>query len=99
MTASAVLSRPWERLSALLRAPWLWRAVVLPFIATRLALLLVGWYAAELRIDSDYPNKAVTRLGWENSPYRWLDIWGRWDSNIYLSIVTAGYQPSPDPSV
>jgi len=73
---------------------WLWPAVLTPLIVTRLALLLVGWYSLEFRPDSDYPQKTAPRTGWSFSPYRWLDIWGRWDSGFYMDIAFNGYKPS-----
>jgi len=75
---------------------WLWPAVLTPLIVTRLALLMIGWYSLEFRPDTDYPQKSVVRAGWSYSPYRWLDIWGRWDSGYYMDIALNGYNPSAD---
>ena len=76
----------------------LFRAVVLPLIVTRLALLLIGWYSIEFTPDSDYPLGTATREGWQYSPYRMLDIWGRWDTGFYESIARNGYISVADPS-
>jgi hypothetical protein len=76
----------------------LFRAVVLPLIVTRLALLLIGWFSIELTPDSDYPIGTATHEGWQYSPYRMLDIWGRWDTGFYDSIARNGYTSVTDPS-
>ena len=31
------------------------------------------------------------RLEWEHPPYRWLDIWGQWDTGWYLNIAQNWY--------
>ena len=65
--------------------------VVAPFVVTRLVLVMVGWLARFFPISPDYPLQEVVTRGWHFSPHRWLDIWGRWDSGWYLSIVRDGY--------
>lgn len=76
----------------------LFRAVVLPLIVTRLALILIGWFSIEFTPDSDYPLSTATQEGWQYSPYRMLDIWGRWDTGFYNSIARNGYTSVADPS-
>jgi hypothetical protein len=70
---------------------WVWSDVAIPFAVTRLALLLVGWFSQHLLPNKDYPLQSVVERGWHFSPYRLLDIWGRWDSGWYLDIVQRGY--------
>lgn len=65
------------------RHRWLWCDVVLPFVLTRLGLLLVGLLAVSLG--------AMHREGWHVSNWRLIDIWARWDSKYYLSIAVEGY--------
>jgi MFS family permease len=69
----------------------LWEHVALPFVATRVALLLVGWLAAFFPASPAYPLQDVVARGWHFSPHRLLDIWGRWDTGWYMSIVNDGY--------
>jgi hypothetical protein len=69
----------------------LWNDIALPFVATRLALLLVGWMAQLFPASPAYPLQDVVARGWHFSPYRWLDMWGRWDTGWYLTIVREGY--------
>lgn len=82
----AGLARLWER-----SRPWLWRDVLAPLAITRLALLLVGWFSRYFPASADYPIQAALARGWQFSPHRLLDIWGRWDSGWYLNIATNGY--------
>lgn len=73
-----------------------WNDVVAPFLATRVALLVVGWLAQFFPASPDYPLKEALARGWHFSPYRLLDIWGRWDTGWYLSIVRDGYMINVD---
>ncbi len=75
---------------------WLWYDVAAPLLLTRLALLLTGWFSQYLAPSVDYPLSAVVVRGWQFSPHRLLDIWGRWDSGWYMNIVEHGYQLSGD---
>ena len=75
---------------------WIWRGVIVPLLITRLVLSLVGWFATELTPDSDYPDDPATYVGWQYSPNRLLDIWGRWDTGFYLDIARNGYQQIDD---
>jgi hypothetical protein len=69
----------------------LWLDVGIPFLATRMALLLVGWFSRYFPPSPDYPLQDAVARGWHFSPYRLLDIWGRWDTGWYISIVRDGY--------
>jgi hypothetical protein len=70
---------------------WIWGDVVVPLIITRLALLLVGWFSQYFLPDPKYPAQEALKRGWHFSSHRLLDIWGRWDSGWYSSIVSDGY--------
>ena len=74
-----------------LRERWLWADVVAPLVVTRAALLFVGWFSQNIAASPDYPLKDVVGRGWNFSPYRLLDIWGRWDTGWYFDIVARGY--------
>lgn len=65
--------------------------ILAPFIATRLTLLVVSWLAYFYPASPAYPVKVALERGWQFSPYRLLDIWGRWDTGWYISIVRDGY--------
>jgi hypothetical protein len=77
-----------DRAIAGLRA-WYWDAVLLPFIATRLVWLFIAWFASYFPTSATF-DKYVAQGGFLTTHY-WLDIWARWDSKWYLSIVTDGY--------
>ncbi|HEY3344444.1 MAG TPA: hypothetical protein VGJ97_05935 [Anaerolineaceae bacterium] len=78
-----------DRASAGLRA-WYWDAVLLPFITTRLVWVLIAWFASYFPTSTTF-DKYVARGGFLSNHY-WLDIWCRWDSRWYLSIITDGYR-------
>jgi hypothetical protein len=73
-----------------------WNDVAVPLLATRLALLVVGWLARFFPASPDYPLQEVLGRGWHFSPHRLLDIWGRWDTGWYMSIVRDGYMLNAD---
>lgn len=82
--------------SATLTRAQVWSDVVAPFLATRVALLVVGWLARFFPPSPDYPLQDVLARGWHFSPYRLLDIWGRWDTGWYMTIVRNGYMLNVD---
>jgi hypothetical protein len=59
---------------------------------TRALLLAVGWLAQFLPRNAAYPAAAHAARGWGITPARLLDIWARWDSGWYMSIVRHGYE-------
>jgi Gpi18-like mannosyltransferase len=67
----------------------LWSAVVLPFVASRVGLVLVAWTS---RI---FASNVSGGRGWSVFPQRAVDAWARWDSGWYLSIVLNGYERGP----
>jgi hypothetical protein len=70
---------------------WVWRDVVAPLLLTRAGLLLVGWISQGLPRNPDFHHRLALGRGWVLTPWRLLDIWARWDSGWYLSIVRWGY--------
>jgi len=48
----------------------------------------VAWFSRAVLPSGYAPSR-----GWAFSPHWWLDIWGRWDSGWYFSIVANGYTP------
>jgi hypothetical protein len=84
------LARP---ITALRRANrhWAWRDVVFPLLATRLALVFVGWFAQYFPAGSQYPLPEAARRGWQYLAFRPLDMWARWDTGWHISIARTGY--------
>jgi hypothetical protein len=54
------------------------------FVSTRLMLTFIGLGAYAI-----LPLGYGKQISW--SPYRWLDMWGVWDSRWYMDIVQNGY--------
>lgn len=63
------------------------------FLASRLFLELVG-YAA---YDFILPNLKSNTYVWQYTSFKWLDMWGAWDTGWLLSIVNDGYAQGPRP--
>lgn len=74
----------------------IWADIVVPLLTTRFALLVVGWLARFFPTSPDYPIRDALVRGWHFSPYRLLDIWGRWDTGWYMTIVRDGYMLQND---
>ena len=70
---------------------WLIKDILNPFIFTRLALLIVGWFSQYFKPSDDYFSQEIVQRTWEFTNNRLLDIWGRWDSVWYVSIIREGY--------
>lgn len=69
----------------------LWSVVGLPFLVTRLGLLLITWFSPYLAVSSSYPLAAVVERGYHFFNRPMLDSWIRWDSGWYLQIINQGY--------
>jgi Gpi18-like mannosyltransferase len=67
-----------------------------PFVLTRLILLWVSWFSAYFTRSITYPLSEVVYHGFIYTHFRFIDVWARWDSGWYLSIIKQGYQPSSD---
>lgn len=68
-----------------------WRDVLVPWGVTRLFLLFVGWFSGYFTANPNYGDPAALARGWQFSPVKLLDMWGRWDSSWYLDIALHGY--------
>lgn len=67
--------------------------VILPFLATRLGLLLIGLLATQV-LGSGLPGRSADRVVDGQAP-AWIDIWARWDAEWYLLIAEEGYGANP----
>jgi len=67
------------------------KIVILPFIVSRSLLILIGLLAPLIRASDQYPIRVAAERAWQFTPYRLLDMWGRWDSGWYYSISANGY--------
>ena len=83
-----------QRATARCRA-WILGDIVVPFLATRCVLFLVAWLSDMFVANPRYPLAQAARQGWQFTPLRWLDMWGRWDSGWYMNIALHGYSSSP----
>lgn len=71
----------------------LWvQEILFPVALTRIALLLAGEFAQLFPRNPSFPDAGILARGWIFSAHRWLDIWGRWDSGWYMSIIQGGYR-------
>lgn len=74
---------------------WIWKSILFPFLATRVIWELVAYYAA----GNYSPNPSYLeyfKRGYFLTRIFPLDIFARWDSSWYLSIIKNGYQASSD---
>ncbi len=68
------------------------RAILLPFLWTRLLLLGVAWFGVQMSVSWTYPFPEAARRGWAFVPAPWLDAFGRWDAHWYLDVASRGYE-------
>jgi len=68
------------------------RAVLVPFLATRGAFLLVGVLASRLMVSGLSLQKG--NLVYHQPAPTFLEIWARWDAEWYLLIAAEGYDSS-----
>jgi hypothetical protein len=71
---------------------WILEDVLVPFGIIRLAIILIAWFSQYFAPNPDYPIQKAIQRGWHFSSYKLLDIWARWDTGWYLSIVRQGYK-------
>jgi hypothetical protein len=67
------------------------RAVLLPFLWTRLLLVGVAWFGGQASVSWTYPFPEAARRGWAFVPGA-LDAFGRWDAHWYLDVAARGYE-------
>ena len=68
------------------------RAILLPFLWTRLLLVGVAWFGVQMSVSWTYPFPEAARRGWAFVPAPWLDAFGRWDAHWYLDVASRGYE-------
>lgn len=76
--------------------PWILKDILLPFFVTRFLLVLSGLFAPSILPFNPTREDALSNLGQIFSNSRLIDMWARWDSGWYLSVVNWGYYQSPD---
>lgn len=69
--------------------------VFVPFLVSRFALEVVGHFSFLFQHNPEYPTSILDR-GFNFTPITMLDIWMRWDSGWYYSIVSNGYTVNYD---
>lgn len=74
---------------------WFQQYILFPFLSTRLGLLLVAYYASGNYLANPTYQKYVDR-GFFLTHLFPVDVFARWDSAAYFSIITRGYSPSSD---
>jgi Gpi18-like mannosyltransferase len=83
---------------------WLVRDVILPFVASRLALIVIAWLGFHLlqiplkgnkwEVENDgYVHRIAGHLSADAYPF--VNMWARWDSGWYLDIAEHGYSFVP----
>ncbi len=72
------------------RIPFVFKYILLFFIATRLMLAVVGFSSQAFL----YPFHGQKYDVWHYSQNKWLDIWGVWDTGWYLGIAKDWYSPT-----
>jgi hypothetical protein len=76
---------------------WLWTDVLAVFLITRVVLVGVALAAEALPKNDSYPLlPAVAAQGWQFTPVRLIDVWGRWDSYWYMDVIEHGYYARGD---
>ncbi|MFN2194900.1 MAG: mannosyltransferase family protein [Anaerolineales bacterium] len=70
---------------------WITSDILVPFLATRVGLLLVGWFSQFLPPDPTFPYWDINTRAWLVTTNRLLDMWARWDTSWYLQIIDTGY--------
>lgn len=73
----------------------LWEVVFLPFLATRLCWIIVAYFVSGNYLPNPTYAKYFDR-GFFLTRIFPIDIFARWDSAAYYSIIKNGYQPSSD---
>jgi len=74
---------------------WFWNAILFPFLLTRGIWIFIAYFAT----NNFQPNPSYVRYvkqGYFLTRIFPIDIFARWDSKWYFSILKSGYQPSPD---
>ena len=75
---------------------WVWDGVWLPFLVTRGMLTFVGWFSHYYFPNPEFSVKHIIERGWWFVPQWFVDMWCRWDTGWYMSIVANGYVVNGD---
>jgi len=68
-----------------------WSDVLVPWAFSRSLLIFVGWFSYYFGANQNYGDPGALTRGWQFSPIKLLDMWGRWDASWYLDIALHGY--------
>ncbi len=71
---------------------WFWRSILFPFVVTRFLWILVAYFATGNYLPNPSYEPYIQR-GYFLTRIFPLDIFARWDSRWYFSIIKDGYQP------
>ena len=74
---------------------WFWNSILFPFLVTRAIWVLVAYFATGNYLPNPSYETYVKRGYFLTSIFP-LDIFTRWDSRWYFSIIKNGYQASAD---
>jgi hypothetical protein len=73
----------------------LWRVILFPFLLSRLIWELVGYFTAG-NLQGNPTYEIFSKRGFFLTRIFPVDIFARWDSAHYFSILSKGYEPSSD---
>ncbi|OIO44794.1 MAG: hypothetical protein AUJ41_01650 [Candidatus Pacebacteria bacterium CG1_02_43_31] len=79
-----------------IRNSWFFKTIFIPFAITRSILFFVGLMANYILPSNIYQTEETIKSGWLFSGHRIIDMWARWDSGWYLSIIKIGYSMGKD---
>lgn len=100
LTNPPAAAPPWpQRLGAAWRQHrgWLWSDVLVVFVLTRVALVLVALLAqGVIPASATYPLAGAAERGWHFTPVYLVDVWARWDSGWYFDLIAYGYTAPAD---
>jgi Gpi18-like mannosyltransferase len=82
-------------LQSIISRKTLWEVILFPFIATRFCWILVAYFVSNSYLPNPTYERYVDR-GFFLTRIFPIDIFARWDSAGYYSIIKNGYQPSSD---
>jgi len=74
---------------------WIWKVIFFPFFATRVCWILLAYFVSSNFLPNPTYVKYFDR-GYFLTRIFPIDIFVRWDSAGYFSIIKNGYQPSSD---
>lgn len=70
---------------------WFIKIIIFPFILTRGLLTLTGFLVQYFLPHNLPQNLEIINQDWLFSSHRLIDMWARWDSGWYLSVIRLGY--------